>query len=432
MQSSLRLQNLVKNTAWNFLGQGLPLITALFAIPVLIEELGLEKFGTLTLIWAIVGYTSILDFGLGRALTQLLAKNLGGDDTRQNRVIVSTALLSMTALGLLSAIIVWLLAPWFTKSVLRPPLSDFEEVHVSMQLIALSLPFIITSTGLRGVLEAYQRFDLVNGIRLPLGLLSYLGPLLILFYSQRLDAIVLVLVSGRIVAAVAYYVFCRRLLPDLQLRRYSVYHLRSLLSFGSWMTISNIVSPLMLYLDRFFVAGLTSAAVVAYYTTPYEIVTRMWIVPGAILSVMFPNFSSEFTNNKERAALLYIQTQAAIISVLLLPVLGIIFFAEPGLALWLGPDFAENSVVIIRLLAVGVLVNSIAQGSAVLIQASGRPAITAKLHLAEIFPYITYLWLLVERYGMTGAALAWLTRVSISCVILLLFVCQIFRKRRIR
>ena len=60
---------LARNTILNVLGYGLPMLVAIFAIPLLVKGLGTERFGILTLAWVIIGYLSLFDLGLGRALT---------------------------------------------------------------------------------------------------------------------------------------------------------------------------------------------------------------------------------------------------------------------------------------------------------------------------------------------------------------------------
>src|SRR5258705_13553401 len=67
---------LARNAVWNLLGNGTPMIVAVVCIPILIRGLGKERFGVLTLVWAVIGYASLFDLGLGRALTQLVARKL--------------------------------------------------------------------------------------------------------------------------------------------------------------------------------------------------------------------------------------------------------------------------------------------------------------------------------------------------------------------
>jgi len=90
-----------------------------------------------------------------------------------------------------------------------------------------------------------------------------------------------------------------------------------------------------------------------------------------------------------------------------------------GLTFWLDdPGFAEASYQVAQLFVIGVFFNSLAQPSFNLIQAAGRPDLTAKLHLLELPFYLSYLWYFVDQLGILGAAIAWVIRVFLSSVIL--------------
>ena len=75
---AIRGSLLARNTAWNLLGSGAPLLVAVFAIPLLIKGMGTDCFGVLTLVWMGIGYFSVFDFGLGRALTKRVLPRLHG------------------------------------------------------------------------------------------------------------------------------------------------------------------------------------------------------------------------------------------------------------------------------------------------------------------------------------------------------------------
>jgi O-antigen/teichoic acid export membrane protein len=180
------------------------------------------------------------------------------------------------------------------------------------------------------------------------------------------------------------------------------------------MTVSNIVSPLMVSMDRFLIGATISMAAVAYYATPYEAITKLAIIPGALMGVLFPALSTTLASNRQQAGRLFRRTLTYVFLSLFPAVLVIVTFARPGLELWLGAEFARNSTVILQLLAVGVLINSLAYVPFGLIQADGRPDLTAKLHLAELPIYLAMLWFLVHAFGIIGAAIAWTTRVTVD------------------
>src|SRR5262249_16792267 len=100
-------------------------------------------------------------------------------------------------------------------------------------------------------------------------------------------------------------------------------------------------------------------------------------------------------------------------------VLVIVTLAPEGLRLWLGPAFAQNGTAVMRWLAAGILVNSVATIPFILIQSAGRPSLVAILETAQLPLYIVAVWLLTLRLGIVGTAIAWTSRVIIDAVLLL-------------
>ena len=92
--------SLTRNVIWNFVGQVAPLFAAVFAIPILIKGMGVDRFGLLSLAWMFIGYFSLFDFGLGRALIKLVSEKLGAGHSEEVPELVWTALFLMALLGL--------------------------------------------------------------------------------------------------------------------------------------------------------------------------------------------------------------------------------------------------------------------------------------------------------------------------------------------
>lgn len=413
-------RRLAKNTIWNFLGQGLPLLVGLVAIPLLVDGLGTERFGILALAWMVIGYFSLFDVGLGRALTKFVAERLGEGRAAEVAVLIWTALVMMAVLGIIGALLLAILTPWLTTRVLAIPIELQSEAVGAFYLLAASVPLVITTVGLAGILQAYQRFDLVAAVRIPMGIWTFLGPLLAVGISNDLVTVVLVLVFGRLVAAIAHIVLCARTVSKLGRKWFpgSIAIGKSLLAYGGWMTVTNVVGPLMVRLDRFVIGIMLTMSAVAYYATPYEIVTRLWIIPNAIVGVLFPAFSSALTGDRDRAARLFERGVSYILLLMLPFALIVTAFAPEGLTLWLGEDFAEQSTPALRWLAIGVLINSLAHVPFGFLQADGRPDLTAKLHLVELPVYFVLLWWLLGLRGIEGAAIAWAVRVTVDAAAL--------------
>jgi O-antigen/teichoic acid export membrane protein len=417
--SAISTASLTRNVLWNFTGQVAPLFAAVFAIPLLIKGMGVDRFGLLTLAWMVIGYFSLFDFGLGRALIKLVSEKLGEGRTAEIPELVWTALFLMAFLGVAGAAVVFVLTGWLVTSVLKIPAMLQDEAAATFRLLAWSVPIVILTTGFRGILEAYRRFDLVNIVRLPMGVLTFVAPLAVLPFSNRLDVMVMVLLGLRLLICVIHAVLCERVVPGLWRRiSYSGRLARPMLGVGGWMSVTNMVSPMMVYMDRFLIGSVLGLAAVAYYVTPYEIVTKLLVIPGALVGVLFPMFSASLASDRARAAELFRRSVRWVFLGLFPPVLLATVFASDGLRLWLSEEFSLNGTAVLQWLAAGVLINSLALIPVTFVQGAGRPDLTAKLHLAELPVYLVVLWLFMQQWGIVGAAAAWTLRVGFDAVAL--------------
>lgn len=414
--------SLKKNTVWNLAGQGIPLLVGLWAIPVLVRGLGVARFGVLTLAWALIGYSSLFDLGLSRALIKLVAEKIGDGDIDGMSRLVWTSIVLMLATGLVGGIAFAFIDPWLVRNGLKIAPELQHEALISFFEIAFSIPLVVISAGFRGVLEAQQLFSLVNAIRIPLGVLTFIAPIATLYFSNSLVFIVLSLVVSRAIGLFFQAAFALWSVPEM---KHGICCQRSLLkpllTFGGWMTISNVIGPIMVYADRFMIGALLSMSAVAFYSTPVEVATKLWLVPAAVMGVLFPAFSS-LLREQDRLIHLYSRGANCIFAMLLPPCIVMVAFAHSAMHLWLGESFASSSAIVLEIVLAGVFINSIAQIPFGFVQAAGRPDLTAKLHLLELPAYVLMAWFLIRRFGLPGAAVAWTCRLGVELIVLSLFV----------
>lgn len=422
------LGELKRNSIFNLIGNGLPMLVAIFTIPRLVGVMGVERFGILTLTWVVMGYFSLFDLGLGRALTQIVAERTNTENHQDLPDIIRTALSLMLLFGIIGGLALGLFIPVGVSHVLKLPPTLHREAYYAFGLMAFSVPAVTMMAGLRGILEARQNFLEISVLKLGMGIFTFMGPWLVSFKTVNLFWIVLTLEVMRYGALVGHYLVCRALIPEIKQKgKICARHRVSLIKFGSWMTLSNIISPLMVNMDRFFIGAFISVSAIAYYATPFDIIIRILVIPGAILPVLFPMFGSMYRSDPEQAVRLY-RKAMKLIFVILAPVLLTIAAGSKFILLhWLGQNFASNSAVPMRILCLGVLVNGLAGVPFAFIQGNARPDITAKFHMAEAPLYILILWQLALHFGVAGVAWAWTIRVSMDFILLSLAAVKLQR-----
>jgi len=410
---------LARNSGLNLAGQAVPLVVALIAIPWLIRGLGADRFGVLTLVWATIGYFGLVDLGLGRALTHAVATRLGSEREGELVALGWTALALMFLLGALGAVVLAAATPWLVTDLLKIPAGLTAESARSFYLLALSLPMVVSTAGLRGIIEAHQHFGLATMLRIPLAIFSYAGPLAALPFTNRLDVVVAALVLGRLITWVAHFVLCVKRYAFLR-HRIAIKRqvIRPLLRVGGWMTVSNVVSPLMTYFDRFFIGALLPVAAVAYYVTPFEMVMKVLLFPSALMGVLFPAFAESFARDRARTAQLFDKGVRAVVLVVFPVSLVLVTLASEILRVWVGAEFARAGSAVLQWLAVGALINSIGFVGFAVLQGVGRADLTGKLNLVELPLYVVTVWLLAKTLGLAGVAMAWTLRVLVDTVAL--------------
>jgi O-antigen/teichoic acid export membrane protein len=419
---SLRGRAMARNTIWNIVGQALPLLLAAVAIPLLIRRLGLDRFGVLTLAWTIVGYFGLFDLGLGRAITKVVSESLAEGKQADAAGAVWTGSAILAGLGTLFTVALFLGAHLLVYRLIKVPVALQTETVKAVNWLAISIPIVTVTAGLRGVLEAQHRFRAVNLVRVAMGVFSYLGPLIAAVFSPDLQLLCAVLVIGRAIAAVLYLVLCLYGLPGLRkgiiVRRHVI---SMLIDVGAWITVSNTIGPIVTYGERFLIGLLLSVAAVAYYATPSELVLRLLLVPAAISTVLFPAFAALSVVDSSRLALTYDRGIRFCFILIFPAIFLIVLFAPEGLRLWLGPVFAEKSTVLLRWIALGIFVNSLSQIPYALLQAANRPDLPGKLFLIDAPIYLFALVEAIKMYGITGAAVVWSFRLIFEGYMLVIF-----------
>ena len=410
---------LARNAGLNLVASIMPLPLALIAIPVLLQGLGIEKFGILTIAWALIGYAGILDLGIGRAITKICAESLEEGIDQPLSDAVSTGVVGLALGGVIGAALLVLLAPLIATNALHVAIPLRQETIHAIAILGVCVPFVVSSSGLRGILEAFQRFDLVAYVRISSGILLILAPVLVLPWTNRLEIVMGVLTVVRILMWVAFLLAVRSTTPSL-LRKinFSLPAAKSLLKFGGWVTVSNVVGPLIVYFDRFVIAAVLSVSAVTYYTTPFEAITKLWVVPSALVGVLFPAFSSSFRTRPQICTALFRNGIAITFASMAILAVLVMSLSKELLAIWLNADFAIKSGQVLCWLMLGVMFSSIAQVPFALIQAVGRPDMTAKLHCLELAPYVLLVLFFIDSMGIQGAALAWAIRAGVDLFLL--------------
>jgi O-antigen/teichoic acid export membrane protein len=408
------------NFLYNLAGLALPLAVAVASVPLFVRYAGLERLGFLTLAFAVLGYLSLLDLGLTRVFARRIAVATKRNELGLERTILERAerwlLIGTSLLAVLLAVVVP--TRWLAGAQASAELQ--VEVHWAWIPLVAALPALVLSNLWRGAIEGLEAFALSNALRIGLGIATYAIPLLMLLVTPRLPALVLGIAAVRWVSYQQFRRRCLRMLPRLECEtadaRFDL--VRTAFFEGGWMTLSNVIGPVMVVFDRFALATFVPLSVLSTYTVPQELALRAVLLPGALSQTIFPRLAAlDAGGGTDDAAGRLVDKALRAMLALMLPVcIAGLLLAQPVLALWVGAQFSTAAAPLLQILLVGVIGNTIAQAPFGLLQAVGASRTTALTHLVELPLYLAAVWIAIRGDGVQGAALAWSGRMVVDAL----------------
>ena len=412
----MKARTLKTNFAINVIGAIVPLAVALVTVPIYVRHIGDARYGVLSIVWVLLGYFGFLDLGLSRAAVNALARLRDAPQAARARVLVTTLALNL-GLGLFGSLCLAIFGSYLLQHVLGVPEALKPEIARAFPWIVGLFPLALVSGVGIGALESRERFLLANVLQVCGTSFGQIVPVILaVMVSPSLAVVIPAAVVARALTVAAILFAVYRDEGPLSLAAFDRHQAKSLLSYGGWISVSGIISPILSSLDQFVIGSVLNVAAVAHYAVPMNLVTRSQVFAGALTRTLFPRMSSVDPEEAHSLASRALLSLAYIYGAICAPAIVVtpIFFRY-----WIGADFAAVAAPVAQILFFGAWLNGLAFVPFGLLQSQGRPDITGKFHLAEVLPFIGILWGLTSAYGIIGAALAWSLRCAADAACLL-------------
>jgi O-antigen/teichoic acid export membrane protein len=403
--------SLGRNTVYNLAGGVIPTLCALITVPIYVKLIGPSRYGVLAIAWLLLGYFGLFDLGLGRATSFRIAflKNsppAARADTFWAAVVVNLMM------GLIGGAVLWLAAGYFFAHMFKVQAALRPEIVAAVPLLAASVPIATLAGVLTGALQGREKFLGVNIVSVTWTLLFQILPLGVVWrFGPNIVQILAAALTARLCALAVVAYMCHAEITrgsPIRLARSEIPHL---LGYGGWVTVTALMSPLLVIVDRFAIGAVLGAEAVAAYTIPYQPAKQIQLFPAALTSALFPRISAASPEARRKYAR---NATLTVMSLVTLPVLGGIFIAEPALRLWVGASLGARSAPVGRILLIGFWINALALIPFTNLQASGRPDRVAKILMLEIPPYFLVLYIGLTFFGVPGAAVAFCFRYAMD------------------
>jgi O-antigen/teichoic acid export membrane protein len=348
---------LARNTAYNAAASAVGLLSAILLSALLLKDLGVERFGLWSLLWALSGSLALLDTRLGAAITPLTAESRAKGEGRGTGRLLSACTIFYLSLGLLelslaaAAVRIPALARWLPEAVRQEARSAFLGAVAVLAVNSLSAGFL-------GFLQGFERYDQTG--RLTIGVhLSRLAALsTVALHGGGLPALMAAELAMTVAQAGA-----SGLMASRELRNAGGWALpdraafRRLLSFGSRVQVAHVAQAIMQHGDKILLSAFLDLSSVAYYDLGSKIANAMRSGPLLLVSATTPVASAlASTGDKERLSRLYVKGTRALFLAAAPLWMGVMLFAPLLIRLWTHVT-APQAAWAARILSTGYLAN---------------------------------------------------------------------------
>jgi O-antigen/teichoic acid export membrane protein len=235
-------------------------------------------------------------------------------------------------------------------------------------------------------------------------------------------AMVFGMIGGAVAMVVASYILAPyrpRILYDWPL-------VKPLLKFGGWLLATGIVAMA----GNFGLRIIISRQLGAEGLGLYFLAAQLAFVPSEIASevvgsVAFPLFA-RLRSSLQQAARAF-QAILTGLMALLYPICALIIVLAPALVQNILGDKWAGTISLIQVLALVTMIGLLGDATVPLVKGVGQPQRVTQIELVQSSFLLLTMWFFTNRYGLLGAALAWLPAIVLVQILCLYFIKDIFR-----
>lgn len=398
----------IKNSVYTFAAMALPVIFSIVVTPIVMHKLGVGNYGIYVVLNVIIGFLSLLDMGLIPALIKSIATHFENNSLDKLHRVINSALYIYLILSLAVSAGLFLLNDYIF-TIFKVNLGAREQL--SILILAGALFFVGgVRTVLGSILNGLQRYDLGSKILMWNVLFVNLAMLASVYSGGSYVALIIIQLLSTLYIILGYYYYSKKLLPEWRLR--FIFDKKLVLpeiKFGGFAFVNQVLSNLLMQLDKLLLSSFMGPAVVPYYSLPGTVAQKIQDVSSSLTGALFP-LSSQLsaTNQAARLQSIYRRTISLMAVIAAALIFVIILSSSQILHFWLGGDFAEKSTTVLIILAVTYFFLGIFVPINNFLMGKGNVKELVVINFIMAVVDVASFLYLVPRYGLQGAAWAYL------------------------
>ena len=423
------LKTLSNNIKFNAISQIAAFAVNFALLPFIVSHTGAEIYGAYILVVTFTGYLGLMDLGVGGATIKYIAEFSSKGDGNKVSQILSASLTFFTAIGIISALVLFALSFCFD---LFFKVDAYNKVIIRQlfQVAAVASFFIWPGRIFDYALQGFQRYDRFAGNNIiftaligisayvvfanDMGIVCYLAVSSLLTVLKYFSAF-LIVNGGMIKERLIFPYFNKGII-------------KVIFDFSLYTFISSLAGILIFNVDSIIIGSFVSVAAVTVYNVGYNMQQGLRMLNSLIGGPLFPAYvEMESRNEFERQKNILFKGTKYLGYVFVPMVMIAIVFAKPFITYWMGDAFI-SAVLPAQILISFWFFNIFFEVGSGMLSAKGFVKIICAFMVLNALANLVLSLTLVRFMGITGVALGTtIPMVLIYCPLIIRKVFKVFK-----
>ena len=396
---------LSRNILVNLVCQALVFAVAFFTTPIVLKGLGRTYYSLLIFLITLIGFFNAFDFGFAPAYLQAFSEAAG--KKKDYSKLFWTSLYFHLGLALIWSLLIFIFSPYLLNNFF-PIVRQVGQIAV-LALRVFSVVLLLNSISSFFFLsfQGLQKFHLANLKPVLLGVVVPIGSVWLLYTGRGLMEIVYLNLFTNLGIVVLFIILIKNNLNLKKDKFFSLAVFKKLFSFAKWKLIGQLAGQIRQKSSNFFLSFYLSLDSLAFFAVPQNLGERYISILANMTTPVFTMTAKLAGEKKEQALLKLYCFSVKLVNVALLPVgIYIFFYGHDFLRLWIGREFASQAGLILKILITAFSLSLLNGPPAVFLEGRGKPILPAGISILIAGLFIFFSVLLIPRFGLVGASLA--------------------------
>lgn len=334
------------------------IIISILMTPIILKLIGNQEYGLYSLVYSMMAYFSVLDFGFGNAMIRYVSKFKA--ENKDDKSINSLFLLIYLFIGII-ALIIGSVVYFNLNNIFGKSLSsqELKKINIMMIIFLINVAISFPLSVFDSYVMANEKFIFLKFINL-LKIILYpliILPLLILGFKSI--TMVVVFTSLNLLSHICYAIYSLvklKMKITLNVKKVNFGIFKEIIGYSFFVFLTLIVDTIFNNTDQVILGIVSGTTAVSIYSVANQIKNANNNFSTAISGLFLPNITKLFAKKEtKKISDIFIKVSKIQLYIMLLILSGFSIFGKNFIELWVGKEYEDVYYIVLLLIGFGII-----------------------------------------------------------------------------